>query len=163
MKEIRGLFPRALTVEDLAPELVEHLRSSFGIDALFLPRPLVALHVMAVDAKASLSSDHDGNRTLAHEVDQHVKEAIERRTAGDSDAAIHHAIMATQRWVQLRANIKFEAAVKEKENRRRRASALSDADIQRAIDTHSTRVFAAAHLGISDRQLRNRINRMRKS
>jgi hypothetical protein len=53
-------------------------------------------------------------------------------------------------------------AVIEKRRRKARSSALTDDDIRAALASHESQAAAADQLGISDRQLRNRIKKLNR-
>jgi hypothetical protein len=99
----------------------------------------------------------EGNGALGYEVLMHLRLIEGARRDNRTDDAIRDAMLATEKWMQLRVNALFEKAVREKERRRATASVLTDDECTKALKAHTTVQAAADALGISARQLSNRV------
>ena len=119
-------------------------------------------------AKTSDASGLEGNTALAAEIQHHIAAIEQARRSGRIDDAIRdgailEAIQLGQRFAELRSNLHFEAAYREKERRIARASALTDEQIIAELKRAPTFAAAAAKLGITEQQIRNRIPRSERS
>jgi hypothetical protein len=92
----------------------------------------------------------------AHSAASYLERLEEAIAKNDAIEAAQAALKLAEVWMQLRADVFFAAAVREKEHRKARNSALSDDDIRREVARSPTLKAAAERLGISERQLRNR-------
>lgn len=99
----------------------------------------------------------EGNGALGCEVLTHLRLLESARRNNRPDDAIHEAMMAVEKWMQLRANAFFEKPVREKERRAAMAFAVTNEECEKAIRKHRTMEDAAAALRISARQLRSRV------
>ena len=166
----RGLFSRDIVPPpDMTPAglirwLKAHASTSTGLVDQGANIMRAAAQLVLQDANLPVDQTTtdglDGNAALAAEILGHLRLLAGHRRHGRQDDAIHAAMMATQRWMELRANVLFEAPVREKERRNERTlRAVTNAQIREKLATTRTFAQAADALGITEREIRNRIPR----
>lgn len=101
----------------------------------------------------------EGNAALGAEVLDHLRTLEAHRRHKRLDDAIHETMMAVQRWMELRANVFFEKPVRARQKQLERlphTKSVSDDQIRTALADHGM-AEAAQKLGITERQIRNRL------
>ncbi len=151
-QDFREFFSRVKPREQLVTENIEVLRAQahrWLIDEGFRPDDIAA---------GSAQYPKEGNAALAAQTLTHIHVLEGARRDGRTDDAIHEAMMAVQRWMELRANIFFEASVRERETRdRKRRRKVTHDQIVAALSENSSLEAAAHALDISVQALRKRM------
>jgi hypothetical protein len=164
----RGLFSSTKTVADLnSAGSVRDFFARIKGPAVRLEENLDLMRAAARRAltDAGLSADTqpddklEGNAAIGAEVLMHIELLQASRRDDRTIDAINEAMLATEKWMQLRANALFEKPVREKQRRVARSSAVTRAQIIDALESEPTVIAAAEKLGIVARQIGNRIKK----
>jgi hypothetical protein len=99
------------------------------------------------------------NEVFAKRLLGYLRTVPEMAKSNETARALVDGMMMGTYVERIIANVHFEKAVREKRRRLDRSSAVSDDQIRAVLKRYSTRVEAAAELGLSPRQLRNRLKR----